>query len=115
MFYFSDYAKTVDKDHDRIEIRECWTLDASFFGTSIRNMDKWAKVKTVVMIRRERKLAKKTEVHTRYYIASLAGKAERFFRSFGTNGALKTLFIGSWIWTSMKISRAYTKITVRKT
>jgi predicted transposase YbfD/YdcC len=31
MFYFSDYAKTVDKDHDRIEIRECWTLDAVFF------------------------------------------------------------------------------------
>ena len=28
MFYFTDYAKTVDKDHDRIEIRECWTMDA---------------------------------------------------------------------------------------
>jgi predicted transposase YbfD/YdcC len=80
MFYFSDYVKTVDKDHDRIEIRECWTLDAAFFGPSIRNMDKWAKVQTVVMIRRERRLSDKTEIHTRYYISSLRGTAERFLQ-----------------------------------
>ncbi len=80
MFYFNDYAKTVDKDHDRIEIRECWTLDAVFYGPSIRNIDQWAKIQTVVMIRRERRLPNKTEIHTRYYISSLTGKAERFLK-----------------------------------
>lgn len=80
LFYFNDYAKTVDKDHDRIEIRECWTLDAVFYGPSLRHMDQWAKVKTVVMIRRERRLRDKTEIHTRYYISSLTGKAERFLK-----------------------------------
>jgi predicted transposase YbfD/YdcC len=78
MFYFNDYAKTVNKDHDRIEIRECWILDAAFYGPSIRHISQWAKIKTVVMIRRERRLSNKTEIHTRYYISSLAGKAERF-------------------------------------
>ena len=81
MFYFNDYAKTVDKDHDRIEIRECWTLSASIYGPSIRNLGKWAKVKTLLMIRRERRLPDKTEIHTRYYISSLEGKAERFLKA----------------------------------
>lgn len=80
MFYFNDYAKTVDKDHDRIEIRECWTLDASFYGPSIRNIGEWAKIKTLIMIRRERRLPDKTEVHTRYYISSLKGTAERLLQ-----------------------------------
>lgn len=80
MFYFNDYAKTVEKDHDRIEIRECWTLDAVFYGSSIRNIGEWAQVKTLVMIRRERWRPEKTESHTRYYISSLTGKAERFLK-----------------------------------
>jgi len=80
MFYFNDYAKTVDKDHDRIEIRECWTLDAAFYGPSIRKIGEWAQVKTVAMVRRERRLPDKTEIHTRYYISSLTGKAERFLK-----------------------------------
>jgi predicted transposase YbfD/YdcC len=80
MFYFKDYAKTVDKDHDRIEIRECWTLEAAFYRPSIRNMDEWAKIQTVVMIRRERRLSNKTEIHTRYYISSLKGTAKRFLK-----------------------------------
>lgn len=80
MFYFKDYAKTVDKDHDRIEIRECWTLDAIFYGPSIRNLADWAQVKTIVMIRRERRLPDKTEIHIRYYIASLEAKANRFLK-----------------------------------
>lgn len=80
MFYFNDYAKTVDKDHDRIEIRECWTLDAAFYRLSIRNIGEWTKVKTLVMIRRERRLPNKTEIHIRYYISSLAGTAKRFLK-----------------------------------
>lgn len=80
MFYFDDYAKTVDKGHDRIEIRECWTLPTSFHGPAVRNLDDWAQVKTLVMIRRERRLTNKTQIFTRYYISSLEGKAERFLQ-----------------------------------
>jgi hypothetical protein len=80
MFYFTDYAKTVDQDHDRIEIRECWTLDAAFYGPSIRHLSEWAKLQTVVMIRREGRLSNKTEIHTHYYSASLKGTAERFLQ-----------------------------------
>lgn len=64
------YAKTVDKDHGRIEIRECWTLSATFHQASIRNASQWEKLTSLVCIRRERRLPQKTQVETRYYIAS---------------------------------------------
>ena len=68
--YVDGYAKTVDKDHGRIEIRECWTLSATFHQRSIRNAQDWEKLNSLVCIRRERRLPKKTQVETRYYIAS---------------------------------------------
>lgn len=78
--YFQDYAKTVEKGHDRIEIRECWTLPTTFLGSFIRNLGDWAGVKTVLMIRRERRLNSKTQIFTRYYISSIDAKAERFLK-----------------------------------
>jgi hypothetical protein len=89
MFYFTDYAKTVDQDHDRIEIRECWTLDAAFYGPSIRHLSEWAKLQTVVMIRREGRLSNKTEIHTHYYSASLKGTAERFLQVIRENWGIE--------------------------
>lgn len=80
MEYFTSYHKTVDKAHGRIEIRECWTLPAPSYQPSVRNLGDWPTVKTLLMIRRERRLADKTEVHTRYYISSLDGSAERFLK-----------------------------------
>lgn len=80
MELFASYDKTVDKDHGRIEIRECWTLPAAVYLSAIRNLGDWAKVKTVVMVRRERRLRDKTEVHTRYYISSLQANATRFLQ-----------------------------------
>jgi predicted transposase YbfD/YdcC len=68
--YVDGYAKTVDKDHGRIEIRECWTLSATFHQASIRNARDWEKLSSLVCIRRERRLPQKTQVVTRFYIAS---------------------------------------------
>lgn len=68
--YVEGYAKTVDKDHGRIEIRECWTLSATFHRGSLRNASQWEKLTSLVCIRRERRLPKKTQVEVRYYIAS---------------------------------------------
>ena len=68
--YVDGYAKTVNKDHGRIEIRECWTLSATFYHASIRNIKDWEKLTSLVCIRRERRLPEKTQVETRFYIAS---------------------------------------------
>ena len=67
----SDYAKTVEKDHGRIEIRECWTLTDPGGFADLRNTSVWADLHTLVMIRRERRLGDKTTLETAYYISSL--------------------------------------------
>jgi predicted transposase YbfD/YdcC len=92
MFYFNDYAKTIDKGHDRIEIRECWILPAALYKPSIRGLGHWAEVKTQVMIRRERRLAEKTQVFTRYYISTLEGNADRFLRVIREQWVLDMVF-----------------------
>lgn len=73
--YVDDYARTVNDDHGRIEIRECWTLSAKFHQQAIRNADEWDQLTSLVCLRRERRLSDKTQVETSYYIASLPPKA----------------------------------------
>jgi predicted transposase YbfD/YdcC len=70
--------RSVDKDHGRIEIRECWTLPAALYQPGIRNLDDWAKVTTLILIRRKRRLKDKTEVNICYFISSLQTDAKRF-------------------------------------
>jgi len=66
-----DYARTIDKEHGRLEIRECWTLtDPQGFPYLYQAAD-WVNLQTVVMVRRERRLPDKTTVETAYYISSL--------------------------------------------
>jgi predicted transposase YbfD/YdcC len=70
-----DYAKTVNKGHGRIEIRECWTLDAPQAMDYIRHYEGWSQLQTIAMVRRERRVADTVSVETQYYISSLSGDA----------------------------------------
>jgi predicted transposase YbfD/YdcC len=79
--YVDGYAKTVDKDHGRIEIRECWTLSATFHQQAICNAEEWEKLTSLVCIRRERRLPDKTQIETRYYIASREPNANQLLQA----------------------------------
>lgn len=68
--YVDGYARTVDKNHGRIEIRECWTLSATFNQQSVRCADEWEKLTSLICIRRERRLSDKSQTNMSYYIAS---------------------------------------------
>lgn len=70
-----DYAKTVNKAHGRVEIRECWTIDDPHAFDYIRHFEGWANLNTIAMIRREQRLGDKVAVDTQYYISSLASDA----------------------------------------
>lgn len=72
----SDYAPTIEKDHGRIEIRECWTITDLKGFPYLHQASAWAALRTVVMVRRERRLEDKTTVETAYYLSSLAKAAE---------------------------------------
>jgi predicted transposase YbfD/YdcC len=65
------YAKTVNKDHGRIEIRECWTISDPEYLAHIRDLKQWDGVKTLAMTLSERRIGDKVEVQDRYFITSL--------------------------------------------
>jgi predicted transposase YbfD/YdcC len=72
-----DHARTVEKDHGRLEIRECWTLTDPNGFPALRTTGDWKGLHTLVMVRRERRLQGKSSLETAFYIASLAANAQR--------------------------------------
>jgi predicted transposase YbfD/YdcC len=80
-----DYHKTVDKNHGRLEIRECWTTSEPDYFPFLRNAQAWARLRTLAMIRAERRLGDKTTVEYRYYLSSLASDAQHLLHAVRTH------------------------------
>ena len=75
-FVDCDYHKTIEKDHGRLEIRECWTISGLEYLSYLRNLSKWANLRTIVMVKRERRVDAKVEIEVQYYISSLVSSAQ---------------------------------------
>jgi predicted transposase YbfD/YdcC len=72
-----DYHKTVNKDHGRIESRECWAIAADPFEESIRRLQEWKQVQSLVMVRSQRQIGEEVTSQDRYFISSLSPDAEK--------------------------------------
>jgi predicted transposase YbfD/YdcC len=72
-----DYARTVNKGHGRIEIRQCWAIDDPSFLDYIRRREDWPALHSIVKVVCERRTPSETTVKTRYYITSLPPQAAR--------------------------------------
>lgn len=79
--YDYDYARTVDKNHGRIEIRHCWTIDYPSLDGSLRGADKWQGLTTLVKVRAERSIGDKHSVEDRYFIASYQNTAAHILQN----------------------------------
>jgi len=75
------YAKTVNKGHGRIEIRECWSFDPAEWATDFRTLDQWKTVQSLSMVRAERVIDGVRSCEKRYFISSLAADAEKILTS----------------------------------
>jgi predicted transposase YbfD/YdcC len=71
------YAKTTNKGHGRVEIRECWAIERLDYLEALRTAEDWAELRSLIMVRAERRLGTAVSVERRYYISSLADSAER--------------------------------------
>jgi predicted transposase YbfD/YdcC len=71
--YVFDYEKTVNKDHGRIEIRECWTISDPEILQHLRGFANWKRLTTVSRIRAQRWIGEERSCEDRYHIASLSG------------------------------------------
>ena len=66
-----DYARTIEKGHGRIEIRECWTISDPAFINYLRNHQAWANLQTIAMVKATRRSQGHESIQNRYYISSL--------------------------------------------
>ena len=71
--YTYDHARTVNKGHGRIEIRECWTISDPEVLCHLRGFDNWKKLQTVSRIRSQRSVGDEKRLEDRYHIASIYG------------------------------------------
>ncbi len=75
-----DYVKTVDKGHGRLELRECWSISAPAYLLCLRDARKWPGLKSLVMLKVERRIGCQRKVNIRYDISSLNTSAADFLR-----------------------------------
>ena len=70
-----DYAKTVNKDHARLEIRECWVVSQPEYLSYLRRYRDWKDLHSLVKVVSQRQLNGKTTAKVRYFISSLTPTA----------------------------------------
>lgn len=75
------YAKQVNKNHGRLEIRECWATSDEEYLNYLRERDQWREVKTLAMICSKRQIGEEVEVKYRYFISSLLAPANKILKS----------------------------------
>jgi predicted transposase YbfD/YdcC len=78
-------TRTIEKDHGRIEIRECWVTAAPAVLDYIQAYKAWPGLHSLVKIVSERRLPDKTTLDTRYFIASLPPDASHLLQVVRTH------------------------------
>ncbi|MCI0554070.1 MAG: ISAs1 family transposase [Anaerolineae bacterium] len=71
--YAFEYAKTLDKNHGRLEIRECWTISEPDVLRHLRGFENWKNLLTVSRIRSQRHVGTEKSCEDRYHLTSLVG------------------------------------------
>ena len=72
-----DYDKTVNKEHARLEIRECWVVSSPDYLSYFRRFPDWVNLPSLVQLVSHRQLNGTTTTATRYFISSLTPTAQR--------------------------------------
>lgn len=86
--YDHDYAKTVDTDHGRIEVRHGWTICDPQLIAHLRNADRFTNLQTVVRVRSERYIGPDYEEHSvedRFFIGSATTQAAHALQAARTH------------------------------
>jgi predicted transposase YbfD/YdcC len=88
------YAQTVNKNHGRIESRQCWALSDSRAFEVIRHYDGWAGLQSIVRVTRERRALDNIPVppETVYFISSLPPDAELLLRAVRAHWSIENNF-----------------------
>jgi predicted transposase YbfD/YdcC len=80
-----DYAKTTNKGHGRIEIRECWVIDGSGVVEHFRTGSQWQQLRSLIKVKAKRIIDGKQTIKERYFISSLSEKAAKLLAMLRTH------------------------------
>lgn len=72
-----EHAQTINKDHGRIEVRECWSTSNSEYLNLIRDRENWIGLKSIAMVICTRIIDGKETKRVRFYISTLPSQAKR--------------------------------------
>ncbi len=112
--YDFDYEKTVNKDHGRIEIRECWTISDLEILRHLRGFANWKNLATVSRIRSQRWIGKKRAVKIAI-ISPVSSEPNASCRPCVPIGALRMSCTGAWIWLLTKTAVGSVRSMAQKT
>ena len=84
-----DYATTLNKNHGRIERRECWTISDPSCLEYLSTGQDWPSLRSVVKVVGRRETPEETTVQPRYYISSLDAPAERLLEVVCTHWSIE--------------------------
>jgi predicted transposase YbfD/YdcC len=87
--YAYDHAKTVDKDHGRIEVRQAWTITDPALLRCLRTTEKWPNLHTLVKVQAERYVGDHQSLDTRYYISSCHASADHLLAATRTHWSIE--------------------------
>lgn len=83
--YTYSHDKTVDKDHGRIEVRQCWTISDPQLIDCLRGADRFCNLQTVARVRSERYVNDDHSVEDRFFIGSATTRASEALRATRTH------------------------------
>ena len=72
-----DYATTLNKEHGRIERRECWVISDLLSLEYLSTAQQWPNLRSVLKVVGHRDTPKGATVQPGYYISSLEAPADR--------------------------------------
>jgi predicted transposase YbfD/YdcC len=75
------YAKTVNKNHGRIEVRECWCVTDPDFTHYLRGFENWKHLRSLVKVRCHRQTTTETSQEDRYFITSEKAPAKQLLKA----------------------------------
>lgn len=75
------YAKTTNKNHGRIEIRECWAVTDPDFTHYLRGLKNWKGLRTLVKVSSQRQISTGTSMENRYFISSSKLPAKQLLKA----------------------------------
>lgn len=69
------HARTVNKGHGRIEVRDCWAISGEESLQFLRDYQEWPQLQSIVRIDSERRVGEKVSRESRFFISSLPNDA----------------------------------------